>query len=168
MLRNRRRSTLPSSTSFLRWIGTRKKNDDEEEAEIEDTEHTPEEVLESSYQDLRNALADDILEQVKKCSSQFFERLVVELLVAMGYGGSLADAGQAIGKTGDGGIDGLIKEDKLGLDFLCIQAKRWDSTVGRPLVQAFAGSMDGFKARKGVLITTGTFPEEPQGLRQAN
>jgi restriction system protein len=128
--------------------------------EIEDTGHTPEEVLESSYQDLRNALADDLLEQVKGCSPQFFERMVVELLVAMGYGGSLADAGQAIGKTGDGGIDGLIKEDKLGLDFVCVQAKRWENTVGAPVVQAFAGSMDAFKARKGVLITTGSLSKQ--------
>lgn len=85
---------------------------------------------------------------------------MVELLVAMGYGGSLADAGQVIGKPGDEGIDGAIKEDKLGLDVLYIQAKRWDKTVGRPEVQKFAGSMDGFKARKGVMLTTGTFSKE--------
>lgn len=106
------------------------------------------------------ALADDLLEQVKKCTPLFFERLVVELLVAMGYGGSRADAGQAIGKAGDGGIDGIIKEDKLGLDVVCIQAKRWENTVGRPIVQAFAGSMDAFKAKKGVLITTSTFSKD--------
>jgi restriction system protein len=78
----------------------------------------------------------------------------------MGYGGSLADAGQAIGKTGDGGIDGLIKEDKLGLDFVCVQAKRWDSTVGSPVVSTFAGSMGAFKATKGVLLTTGSFSKD--------
>jgi restriction system protein len=84
--------------------------------------------------------------------------LVVRLLVAMGYGGSLADAGQAIGRSGDGGIDGVIKEDKLGLDFVCIQAKRWTSnSVGREAVQAFAGSMEGYRARKGVFITTASF-----------
>jgi restriction system protein len=138
----------------------KKKQDDEEDTAIVDAEHTPEEVLESSYQDLRNALADDLIEQVKSCSPQFFERLVVELLVAMGYGGSLADAGQVIGKAGDGGIDGLIKEDKLGLDFVCVQAKRWENTVGRPVVQAFVGSMEGFKARKGVMITTGSFSKD--------
>ena len=102
---------------------------------------TPEEVLESSFGRLRDALADELLERVRACSPQFFERMVVELLVAMGYGGSLADAGQAVGRTGDGGIDGIIKEDKLGLDVVCIQAKRWEGTVGRPVVQAFAGSM---------------------------
>src|SRR5262249_3500942 len=89
-----------------------------------------------------------------------FERLVVELLVAMGYGGSRADAGQALGRTGDGGLDGIIKEGKLGLDGLCIQAKRWEKTVGRPGVQAFPGSVEGFRARKGVLITTATFSRE--------
>ena len=80
----------------------------------------------------------------------------------MGYGGSLADAGQAVGRSGDGGIDGIIKEDKLGLDVVCIQAKRWDKTVGRPEVQAFAGSMEGFRARKAVLITTSTFSKEAE------
>lgn len=121
---------------------------------------TPEEALEASYKDLRAALADDLLEQVRSSSPQFFERLVVELLVAMGYGGSLSDAGQAIGRTGDDGIDGIIKEDKLGLDVVCIQAKRWSGTVGRPQVQAFAGSMEGHRAKKGVLITTGTFSKD--------
>ena len=138
----------------------KKKQGNDEDTSIADTERTPEEVLESSYQDLREVLADLVLEHVKRCSPQFFERLVVELLVAMGYGGTLADAGQVVGKTGDGGIDGLIKEDKLGLDFVCIQAKRWEKTVGRPEVQAFAGSMDGFKARKGVMITTGSFSKD--------
>ncbi len=87
---------------------------------------------------------------------------MVELLVAMGYGGSLVDAGQAIGRTGDGGIDGIIKEDKLGLDVVCIQAKRWKDTVGRPDVQKFAGSMEGFRARKGVLLTTSAFSKEAE------
>lgn len=123
---------------------------------------TPEETLESAYSLLRNALADELLEKVKSCSPTFFEHLVVDLLVAMGYGGSRADAGQAIGKSGDGGIDGIIKEDKLGLDVVCIQAKRWDRTVGRPEVQAFAGSMEGVRAKKGVLITTGTFSKEAE------
>ncbi len=123
---------------------------------------TPDEILEASYQKLRAALADELLEQLKSCSPTFFERLVVDLLVAMGYGGSLADAGQAIGRTGDGGIDGIIKEDKLGLDVVCIQAKRWENTVGRPIVQAFAGSMEGVRARKGVLITTSGFSKEAE------
>jgi restriction system protein len=115
---------------FPSFDAYKKRQGNGEDGGLADTQHTPEEVLESSYQEIRNALADSLLEQVKSCSPQFFERLVVELLVAMGYGGSLADAGQAIGKTGDGGIDGLIKEDKLGLDFVCVQAKRSDNTVG--------------------------------------
>ena len=123
---------------------------------------TPNDLVEAGYKSLRDALIEDIIEQVKRCSPQFFERLVVKLLVAMGYGGSLEDAGQVLGRSGDGGIDGTIKEDKLGLDVICIQAKRWEGTVGRPVVQAFAGSMEGFRARKGVLITTATFSKEAE------
>ena len=123
---------------------------------------TPEDLIEAGYQSLREELILEIIEQVKRCSPRFFERLVVKLLVAMGYGGSLEDAGQVLGKSGDGGIDGTIKEDKLGLDVICIQAKRWEGTVGRPVVQAFAGSMEGFRARKGVLITTSNFSKEAE------
>jgi len=147
--------------SFLDFIG-RVEPDEPESSPSAPTAKTPDEILESSYLSLRATLADEILEQVKQCSPQFFERLVVDLLVAMGYGGTLADAGQAIGRSGDGGIDGIIKEDKLGLDVVCIQAKRWDGTVGRPVVQAFAGSMEGVRARKGVLITTSLFSKEAE------
>ena len=94
------------------------------------------------------------------CSPYFFEKLVVDLLVAMGYGGSRKDAGQATRQTSDGGVDGIIKEDRLGLDIVYIQAKRWEGTVGRPVVQGFAGSLEGFRARKGVLITTSSFSRE--------
>jgi len=118
---------------------------------------TPEERLESSYQNLKQALAQELLARIKKATPRFFENLVVDLLVAMGYGGSRRDAGQAVGQSGDDGIDGIIKEDKLGLDAIYIQAKRWDSSIGRPIVQAFAGSLEGHRARKGVLITTSTF-----------
>jgi restriction system protein len=134
----------------------------EAEDEHLDVAATPEESLETAYGILHDTLADELLDKVKSCSPQFFERLVVELLVAMGYGGSLVDAGQAIGRSGDGGIDGIIKEDKLGLDVVCIQAKRWERTVGRPEVQAFAGSMEGFRARKGVLLTTSAFSKEAE------
>lgn len=135
-----------------------KKPDQETEEEENESESTPEELLEASYRTLRDALASELLEKVKSCSPLFFERLVVRLLVAMGYGGSLADAGQAIGRSGDEGIDGIIKEDKLGLDVVCIQAKRWNTnSVGREVVQAFAGSMEGFRTKKGVFITTATF-----------
>jgi len=130
-------------------------------SDIEDDEsdQTPEEILEQSYQDLRRDLAEELLERIKDCSPRFFERLVVDLLVAMGYGGSRKDAGQAVGRSGDGGIDGIIKEDRLGLDVVYIQAKKWDGTVGRPAVQTFAGSLDGVRARKGILITTSDFSQ---------
>jgi restriction system protein len=130
--------------------------------EAADTPDTPEEALEAAHLALRSALADELLERLKTCSPGFFERMVVQLLVAMGYGGSLADAGQAIGRSGDDGIDGIIKEDKLGLDVVCVQAKRWQATVGRPVVQAFAGSMEGQRARKGVLITTANFSKDAE------
>lgn len=121
---------------------------------------TPEEELATAYRILHEALANELLETVRKSAPSFFEELVVDLLVAMGYGGSVEDAGRAVGKSGDGGIDGIIKEDKLGLDFVYVQAKRWSDSVGRPVVQAFAGSLEGFRARKGVLITTSTFSKE--------
>ncbi len=104
---------------------------------------TPEEHLEYGYTRVREELATDILERIKRCPPGFFEKLVVELLLAMGYGGSRQDAGRTVGKSGDGGIDGVIKEDRLGLDVIYIQAKRWDGTVGRPEVQKFAGALQG-------------------------
>jgi restriction system protein len=135
-----------------------KQNDSSEETEEHDK--TPDEILDSSYQILRRDLAQDLLDRIKNNSPRFFENLVVDLLVAMGYGGSRKDAGEVIARTGDGGIDGIIKEDKLGLDVVYIQAKRWDGTVGRPIVQAFAGSLEGQRARKGVLITTSQFSQD--------
>jgi restriction system protein len=123
-------------------------------------EQTPDESIESAYQDIRDALADDLLEQVGNSSPLFFERLVLDLLLAMGYGGALPDAGTHLGRTGDGGIDGIINEDKLGLDIICVQAKRWKDCVGRPVVQAFAGSMEAHRAKKGVMITTSGFSRE--------
>lgn len=132
----------------------------DEDAIDEDIEQTPYEALEASYQGLRRALAQELLDRARKCSPRFFEKLVVDLLVAIGYGGSRKDAGQAIGRCGDDGIDGIIKEDKLGLDVVYIQAKRWEATVGRPTVQEFAGSLEGHRARKGVLITTSKFSRD--------
>jgi restriction system protein len=125
-----------------------------------DDGQTPEEILETSFQELQNALANDILDAVKKMSPEAFEQLVVRLLVAMGYGGSIQDAGRTVGKSGDEGIDGIIKEDKLGLDVMYIQAKKWESVVRRPFVQGFAGSLEGQWARKGVMITTSAFSQE--------
>lgn len=121
---------------------------------------TPEEALDTSYQKLRKALAEDLLNTLKACSPNFFEGLVVDVLVKMGYGGTRQDAGKAVGKSGDGGIDGIIKEDRLGLDIIYVQAKRWEGTVGRPEVQKFAGALMGHSARKGVFITTSNFTKE--------
>ena len=121
---------------------------------------TPEEALEAAFQQLRVDLELEILDQVKAASAGFFERVVVELLVRMGYGGSLRDAGQAVGRSGDGGIDGIIKEDRLGLDIIYIQAKKWDNTVGRPEIQKFAGALQGHRASKGVFLTTASFSSE--------
>jgi restriction system protein len=124
---------------------------------VTEHEETPEERIETSFMELRGALASDLLDKIKKASPGFFERLVVDLLVRMGYGGSVQDAGQAIGRSGDEGIDGVIKEDRLGLDVIYIQAKRWDGKVGRPEIQKFAGALQGQRAHKGVFITTGSF-----------
>ena len=123
---------------------------------------TPEEALQDAYETLRDSLAADLLDQVMRSSPAFFELLVVDVLVGMGYGGSRKDAGEAIGRSGDEGIDGIIKEDRLGLDIIYIQAKRWESKVGRPEVQRFAGALQGKRARKGVFITTSSFTREAE------
>ncbi|KRA45214.1 restriction endonuclease [Pseudoxanthomonas sp. Root630] len=118
---------------------------------------TPDEALQGAYQQLRSELASQVLERLLQVSPEFFEQLVVELLVVMGYGGSRRDAGERIGRSGDGGIDGIIKEDRLGLDVIYIQAKRWQATVGRPEIQKFVGALHGQRARKGVFMTTSAF-----------
>lgn len=128
----------------------------EEQGELK----TPEEALENAYEDLRSNLASEILQRLKTSPPGMFEKTVVELVVRMGYGGSLRDAGQAIGKSGDEGIDGIIKEDRLGLDIIYIQAKRWENTVGRPEIQKFAGALQGQRAKKGIFITTSDFSRE--------
>lgn len=121
---------------------------------------TPEESFEENFQSIRKTLAQELLSKVKACSPSFFEKLVVELLVAMGYGGSRLDAGKRIGKSGDEGIDGIIKEDKLGLDQIYIQAKRWENVVSRPEIQKFVGALAGQGAKKGIFITTSRFSNE--------
>lgn len=123
---------------------------------------TPDEALAEAYQRHRQALASELLQLVKSSSPAFFERLVVDLLLAMGYGGSREEAGRAVGGSGDEGIDGVISEDRLGLDVIYLQAKRWDRPVGRPEVQRFAGALQGRRARKGVLITTSSFTGEAE------
>ncbi len=151
---------LEQFDEFVQFRSIRKEKNHAEEASADATDQTPEESLESAYQKLREGLASEILQITKSCSPAFFELLVVDLLVKMGYGGSRREAGQALGKSGDGGIDGIIKEDKLGLDIIYIQAKRWDGTVGRPEVQKFAGALQGQRARKGIFITTSAFTKD--------
>jgi restriction system protein len=121
---------------------------------------TPEELAASAYRELRAALANDVLDRVKEQSAEFFEQVVLDVLQAMGYGGSREDAAERLGKSGDEGIDGVIREDKLGLDLIYIQAKRWSNTVGRPDIQRFVGALHGQRASKGVFITTSTFSRE--------
>lgn len=121
---------------------------------------TPEEILATTYEELKLELASELLDQIQKTSPEFFERLVAELLVTMGYGGTFKEAARAVGRTGDGGIDGIINEDRLGLDVIYIQAKRWRDSVGRPELQRFVGALDGKRAQKGVFITTSSFTNE--------
>jgi restriction system protein len=129
-------------------------------SEFPDQGSTPEELLEAGYRQLRNALASDLLQQVKTATPAFFERLVVDLLVRMGYGGTREDAGRVLGKSGDGGIDGIINEDRLGLDVIYLQAKKWEGDVGRPEIQKFVGALAGQHAAKGVFLTTSGFTKE--------
>jgi restriction system protein len=130
------------------------------ETAAEPATETPEEALDAAHLKMRAGLASELLSRVKTGTPHFFERLVVELLLKMGYGGSRKDAGQAIGRSGDEGIDGVISEDRLGLDIVYLQAKKWDGSVGRPEIQRFVGALHGKRARKGVFITTGGFSAE--------
>jgi restriction system protein len=150
---------LEQFPEFLAFRAIHNKPTEKTEDQL-DAKQTPEEALDTAYQRLREDLEAEVLDQVKSVSPSFFERLVVELLVRMGYGGNLHDAGQAVGQSGDGGIAGIIKEDRLGLDVIYVQAKRWQGTVGRPEIQKFAGVLQGHRARKGVFITTSDFSKE--------
>lgn len=152
-------SFLRQFPEFIEFQNIRKE-EKEESTDENNTSETPEESMESAYLRLKTNLAKEIIQNIKACSPAFFERLVIELLVKMGYGGSRKDAGEAIGKSGDGGIDGIIKEDKLGLDILYIQAKRWDGCVGRPEIQKFAGALQLHHAKKGVFITTSNYSKD--------
>jgi len=127
---------------------------------IPDQSQTPEDALATAYKKIRKELESEILNSVKETSPSFFERIVVDLLVKMGYGGNRQDAGKALGRSGDEGIDGIINEDRLGLDVIYIQAKRWEGSVGRPEIQKFAGALQGQRARKGVFITTSSFTKD--------
>jgi restriction system protein len=149
---------LKQFPQFIEFINLHKKGGIEKKEE--NLTQTPQELLEYGYQNIKKDLASELLNLVKKSSPRFFEKLVVELLIKMGYGGSLKDAGKAIGQSGDGGIDGIIKEDKLGLDIIYIQAKRWENVVGSKEVRNFVGSLAGQKANKGVFITTSSFTKD--------
>jgi len=150
--------------AFLEFVHAEKSDSVSEEEPIsqESIAQTPEENLDKAYQRIRKSLASELLSKVIDLSPAFFERLVIELLVKMGYGGSIKDAGKAIGKSGDEGIDGTIKEDKLGLDIIYVQAKRWKTgnVVGRPEIQKFVGALAGQGAKKGIFITTSSFTKE--------
>jgi restriction system protein len=151
------------SPDFRAWVGPSRggiKSDGGIETSLINDPQTPEELMAAANQSLRRAVEADVLTRLRACSPAFFERVVVRLLVAMGYGGTLQDAGRAIGRSGDEGIDGIIKEDRLGLDAVYVQAKRWTNTVGRPEIQQFAGALAGHRARKGVFITTSAFSAE--------
>jgi len=152
----------PEFREFQQLKGTRSGDkENSSRTTIDVTTATPSEALEAAYENLRDELADELLARLKKSTPSFFERAVVELLVKMGYEGSRTDAGKAIGKSGDGGIDGIIKEDKLGLDVVYIQAKRWDNNpVGRPDVMQFAGALQAHRANKGIFITTSRFTDD--------
>lgn len=120
----------------------------------------PDEALERAYGRLRAAVEAELIDAVKGVAPAFFEELVIDLLVRMGYGGNRAEAARAIGRTGDGGIDGIIDEDRLGLDSIYVQAKRWDGSVGRPEIQKFAGALQGQRATKGIFITSSSFTSD--------
>ena len=126
------------------------------------------EDLDVIQREVQSALAAEILERVASCSPAYFERLVVQLLIKMGYGGSREEAGRAVGRSGDGGIDGVINEDRLGLDAIYLQAKRWSNVVGRPDIQQFVGALAGQRASKGVFITTSRFTQEAREYASTN
>jgi restriction system protein len=160
-LRNRDLAQIPAFQDFKkrsRPQGVESARGEDESTEIQ----TPEEQIGVAYQSFRKTLETELLDQVKRSSPTFFEQLVIDVLVAMGYGGSREDAGRAIGRSGDGGIDGEIKEDRLGLDIIYVQAKRWDAVVGRPEIQTFVGALQGRRANKGIVITTSTFTKTAQ------
>lgn len=159
---------FPSFREFQNASKAENENDDTVIPEL--NTQTPEEVLDKAYLGIRKSLAADLINKVVELSPTFFERLVVELVVKMGYGGSIQDAGKAIGKSGDEGIDGTIKEDKLGLDIIYIQAKRWKpgNVVGRPELHKFVGALAGQGAKKGIFITTSNFTKEAKEYTPKN
>lgn len=142
-------------------FANQERDEQTEAVQVEHTGQAPEETLQNAFRTIQNTLASDLLDTLKECSPSYFEKIVIDVLIKMGYGGSDNAAGLAVGKSGDGGIDGIIKEDALGLDNIYIQAKRWDKgTVGRPQIQQFSGALDDKGATKGVFITTSEYTAE--------
>ena len=153
-------SKFPEFVEFQKRSQTATTEESKSAVSVVETD-TPDDLMAMGYLNRRRQIEEDVLAKVKSCSPEFFERLVVKLITSMGYGGSLADAGKAIGKSGDGGVDGVIKEDRLGLEQIYLQAKRWgNATVGRPEIQKFVGALHGKRARKGIFLTTSTFTRE--------
>lgn len=157
--------TIPA---YIERTGRAKEDDTSLEVDNSQSSATPEEVLENSYLKIRKNLAQELLFKIKSSSPSFFESLVIELLVKMGYGGSIKDAGRSIGRSGDEGIDGIIKEDKLGLDVIYVQAKRWENVVGRPEIHKFVGALAGQGAKKGVFITTSRYTNDARDYQPRN
>ncbi|MBM2832770.1 MAG: mrr restriction system protein [Dehalococcoidia bacterium] len=151
---------LEQFKEFSEFRAIKRERSIEDRQPQEELSTTPEEALANAYQRIRDGVADDLLQQLKGSSPTRFENIVIDLLVAMGYGGSRKDAARAIGRTGDEGVDGIINEDRLGLDVIYVQAKKWEGIVGRPEIQKFAGALQGQRARKGIFITTSQFSRE--------
>lgn len=151
-------TTLNTFAEYLEFRSRKKSGGGTVEAAPEPEEtRTPEESLDNAFQKVRREVEADLLLQVFENPPEFLESVVVDLVVRMGYGGSRKDAGEAIGQSGDEGIDGIIKEDPLGLDTIYLQAKRWQATVTRPEIQKFAGALQGKRAKKGIFIATSGF-----------
>ncbi len=152
-------SVLSQFPELAEMRGKRQEDGPVELVDLE-TDSTPEETIDAAHAQHRKALEQDLLDRIQRQSPVFFEQLVLDLLQAMGYGGSRADAAERLGQSGDEGLDGVIWEDRLGLDLVYVQAKRWQGVVGRPVIQGFVGALQGKRAPKGVMITSSTFSKE--------
>jgi len=153
-------NTLMQYDSFREFRFGKSNQTENKKTTPRNTHVTPQEQLEEGIEKINQNLSEELLQEIKNCTPSFFEKIVVDLLITMGYGGSRKEAGEVLGKTGDEGIDGIIKEDKLGMDTIYIQAKRWEAVVGRPEIQKFVGALHGQKAKKGVFITTSSFSKD--------
>ncbi|RUR12524.1 restriction endonuclease [Legionella septentrionalis] len=153
---------LKQFSEFVDFLNRSKSSNQDSENSDKNSQESPEEILSNTYNSIKDQVTAELLDEIKFCTPQFFEELVVKVIVAMGYGGSFEEAHKAIGKVGDEGVDGVIKEDRLGLDSIYLQAKlkRTDTNVGRPDVQKFYGALQGKRSKKGIFITTTDFSKE--------